>query len=191
MRGGWSTRVLALALCAAWGFAAPASAQITTGAVTGTVTDAQGGVIPGATVVLISETQGTKLAPVVTNARRAVHVIPNVTADTYTVEVTMSGFRTLTARGVKVSGGDRVAGRNARPAGRRRDRERHGHGRIAGPPGRDRRAIVGALSAVQLENLPIATHNFLDFITTQIGIDRHARRTRTASASAAAARTTS
>ena len=37
--------------------ATPALAQITTGTVSGTVKDAQGGVIPGATVVLISETQ--------------------------------------------------------------------------------------------------------------------------------------
>ena len=34
---------------------------------------------------------------------------PNVTADTYTVEVTMEGFKTLTRQHVRVSGGDRVA----------------------------------------------------------------------------------
>ena len=39
----------------------PALAQITTGTVTGTVKDTQGGVIPGATVVLISETRGTQV----------------------------------------------------------------------------------------------------------------------------------
>jgi hypothetical protein len=39
--------------------ALPASAQVTTGMVTGTVKDAQGGVVPGATVVLVSETRGT------------------------------------------------------------------------------------------------------------------------------------
>ena len=37
------------------------------------------------------------------------YVFPNVTADTYTVEVTMEGFKTLTRKGVRVSGGDRVA----------------------------------------------------------------------------------
>ena len=36
-------------------------------------------------------------------------MFPNVTADTYTVEVTMEGFKTLTRKGVRVSGGDRVA----------------------------------------------------------------------------------
>ena len=52
-----------LLLCAAM----PVSAQITTGNVTGTVKDAQGGVVPGATVILVSEARGTKLAPVTTN----------------------------------------------------------------------------------------------------------------------------
>src|SRR5205823_1932406 len=46
--------------------AVPASAQITTGNITGTVKDAQGGVIPGATVTLIDEAKGTKLAPATT-----------------------------------------------------------------------------------------------------------------------------
>ncbi len=88
--------------------AIPASAQITTGNVAGTVKDPQGGVIPGATVVLISEARGTKLAAVVTN-ESGDYVFPNVTADTYTVEVTMDGFKTTRRQGIKVSGADRVA----------------------------------------------------------------------------------
>src|SRR5262245_16516563 len=104
MKGAWTPRGLALALCLVGGLASTASAQITTGAVTGTVTDPQGGVIPGATVLIISETQGTKSAPVVTNGEGR-FVIPNVTVDTYTVQVSMNGFRTLSRQGVKVSGG--------------------------------------------------------------------------------------
>jgi hypothetical protein len=96
----------ALVWCAL--LAAPALAQITTGNVAGTVKDAQGGVVPGATVVLVSETKGTKSAPAVTSATGD-YVFPNVTPDTYTVEVTMEGFKTLTRKGVRVSGGDRVA----------------------------------------------------------------------------------
>ena len=65
---------------------------------TGRVVDATGGVIPGATVVLISETRGTKSAPVVTN-ETGDYVFPNVTADTYTVEVTLAGFKTMQAHG--------------------------------------------------------------------------------------------
>jgi hypothetical protein len=88
-------------------FAGGAAAQITTGTVTGTVKDAQGGVIPGATVTLVSESKGTKSAPVVTNATGD-YTFPNVTPDTYTVEITMEGFKTLRRTGVQVSGGDRV-----------------------------------------------------------------------------------
>ena len=43
------------------------AAQGVTGALIGTVKDAQGGVVPGATVTLIDEARGTKLAPATTN----------------------------------------------------------------------------------------------------------------------------
>ncbi|HJZ72133.1 MAG TPA: carboxypeptidase-like regulatory domain-containing protein [Vicinamibacterales bacterium] len=85
----------------------PVAAQITTGTVTGTVKDSQGGVIPGATVVLISETRGTRSAPAITN-ETGTYVFPNVTADTYTVEVSLESFKAVKREGVAVSGGDRV-----------------------------------------------------------------------------------
>ena len=56
--------------------------------------DAQGGVIPGATVVLISETRGTESAPAITN-ETGTYVFPNVTPDTYTVEITLQAFKTV------------------------------------------------------------------------------------------------
>ena len=93
-----------IALCVS---AVPAAAQITTGTVVGNVKDSTGGVVPGATVVLISEGRGTKSVPAITSATGD-YVIPNVTADTYIVEVTMDGFRTVRRADVKVSGGDRV-----------------------------------------------------------------------------------
>jgi len=88
--------------------ALPVSAQVTTGTVSGTVKDAQGGVVPGATIVLTSEARGTQMAPVVSN-ETGDFVVPNATADTYTVEVSMVSFKTLLRKGVQVSGGDRVA----------------------------------------------------------------------------------
>jgi hypothetical protein len=100
-------RLFAAAVAALCLGTVPAAAQITTGTVTGNVKDAQGGVVPGATVVLISEARGTKLAPVVTN-EAGDFVIPNVTPDTYSVEVTMDSFRTVRRTGIAVSGGDRV-----------------------------------------------------------------------------------
>src|SRR6185295_19321732 len=102
-----SLRILAavLALCA---MARPASAQANTATVFGSVKDAQGGVIPGATVTLISERQGTQTAPAVTSATGD-FVFPNIPPDTYTVQVEMASFKTLKRSGVPVSAGARVA----------------------------------------------------------------------------------
>src|SRR4030095_4027411 len=55
------------AVFALWAMAAPASAQVTTGTLSGTVKDPQGGIIPGAAVTLTSDTRGTKLSDVFTN----------------------------------------------------------------------------------------------------------------------------
>src|ERR1700730_7879575 len=99
-----STVVAASILVAA---AVPAWAQITTGTVSGTVKDPTGGIIPGATVVLVSETRGTKSTPAITN-ESGDYVFPNVTPDTYTVEVTLDAFKTVRRTGIAVSGGDHV-----------------------------------------------------------------------------------
>ena len=100
-------RMCTLALVALLGAAISAPAQVTTGLVTGTIKDEQGGVIPGATVVLISEARGTRSAPATTDDNGD-FVFPNVSVDTYTIEVTMPSFKTLRRPGVAVSAGSRV-----------------------------------------------------------------------------------
>ena len=95
-------------LCAAvLAVAIDAAAQVTTASVTGVVGDEQGGVIPGASVVLESETRGLR-SSAVTTSTDGTYLFVNVDGDTYTVEVTMPGFRTLRRSGVAVSPGDRV-----------------------------------------------------------------------------------
>jgi hypothetical protein len=79
----------------------------TTATVTGTVKDDQGGVIPGATVTLISEGRGTTLET--QSIANGDFVFSNIIADTYTVRVAMDGFKTSERKGVAVSPGDRVA----------------------------------------------------------------------------------
>ena len=100
--------ILAFGVLALAATALDVSAQITTGNITGTVKDGQGAVVPGATVILIDEARGTRLAPATTD-ETGTYVFPNVTAATYTVEVTMSGFKTAQRKAVPVSGGDRVS----------------------------------------------------------------------------------
>ncbi len=58
-------------------------------------------------MVLISEAHGTRSAPETTN-ERGDYVFPNVTADTYTIEVTAASFKVIKRTGILVAGGDRV-----------------------------------------------------------------------------------
>jgi hypothetical protein len=91
----------------AWLVAATAHAQLTTGTVSGTIKDSQGGLVPGAAVVLTSQSRGTQLPEAFTNTSGD-FVVPNVPPDTYTIQVTMQGFKTLKRGGISVSAGDRV-----------------------------------------------------------------------------------
>src|SRR5437773_2227224 len=108
MKRSPNARMLVLAVVALLATSSLAWAQITTGSVAGTVKDAQGGVIPGATVTLTNEEQGTKSSPVVTSGAGD-FVFPNIPAGTYTVEVSMPSFKTLKRTGVPVGAGNRVA----------------------------------------------------------------------------------
>src|SRR5262245_37416658 len=84
----------------------PMYAQVT-GSVTGFAQDAKGGRIPGAIVSLTSESRGTKLPDVVTNTNGE-YTFVNVPADTYTLQISLDGFKPLKRAGVAVSPGDRV-----------------------------------------------------------------------------------
>src|SRR5688572_5637688 len=105
LRRTWNSAAILLIACML--ATSAAFAQITTGTISGNVRDEQGGVIPAATVVLISEARGTRSAPAVTTATGD-YVFPNLTADTYTVEVSLDGFKTVRRSGIRVSGADRV-----------------------------------------------------------------------------------
>jgi hypothetical protein len=100
------SRLVAVALILGMGVT-PAVGQVTTGVVSGTVRDVQGGVVPGATVTLISASRATHVADTRTNGEGD-FVFPNVPGDTYVVEVVLEGFRTMRREGVRVSPGDRV-----------------------------------------------------------------------------------
>jgi hypothetical protein len=105
--GAW--RLWLLIVLGTVGLAWPAhvDAQSTTGTVTGTVKDAQGGVLPGASLVLISESRGTRSTVVTTNSSGD-YIFPNVSPDVYAVEVTMVSFKTHRRGGIAVSPGDRL-----------------------------------------------------------------------------------
>ncbi len=87
--------------------AGPVLAQITTATMSGVVKDSSNAVIPGATVTLASATRGTSQEA--TTSAEGDFMFPTVQADTYTVRVTLSGFKTLERPGVVVHAGDKIA----------------------------------------------------------------------------------
>ena len=85
--------------------AAPVAAQTTSASVAGQVKDAQGGVLPAATVTLTSKTQANTLTA--TTDAEGRFVFPIVRPDGYVLRVSMQGFKTLERTTVQVSANDR------------------------------------------------------------------------------------
>jgi hypothetical protein len=149
-------------------WASPALAQVNTGTVLGTVKDSQGGVIPGATVTLISEARGTRSAPVVTN-ESGDFVFANVSADTYTVEVALESFKTSRRSGIAVSPGSRIAvGTLALEVGGATETVvvRGETPQVQSTSGERSFSVTTA----EVTNLPIATRNFADLINLTPGV---------------------
>jgi hypothetical protein len=93
---------LASAILLSWPLGA--RAQRITGELSGTVVDAQGGVVPGADVALANEaSRATRRT--VTNAS-GFFAFAAIPAGTYTLTVTMPGFKTHEVTGIVLQGGD-------------------------------------------------------------------------------------
>ncbi|MPZ17639.1 MAG: hypothetical protein GEV06_06985 [Luteitalea sp.] len=83
------------------------TAQTTSASVSGTVQDSQGGVLPGATVMLTSLTQGQTFTAVTDAEGR--FVLPVVRPDTYTLQASLEGFKTLERANVVVNANDKFS----------------------------------------------------------------------------------
>ena len=105
-RNWWNVGVVAAALALVALFAvAPAGAQEQVGAITGTVTDASGAVLPGATVEAVSA-GGTRLSG--TTNESGAYRFPRVPPGTYVVVAKLDGFNPAEVQGVAVRLGDTV-----------------------------------------------------------------------------------
>ncbi|MGH9159828.1 MAG: carboxypeptidase-like regulatory domain-containing protein [Vicinamibacteraceae bacterium] len=80
---------------------APASAQVDTATILGTVTDSSGAVLPGATVTITHEGQGFTLSTV--TREDGTYVFTPIRTGTYTVQVELPSFRTVQRRGISVA----------------------------------------------------------------------------------------
>ncbi len=77
-----------------------AHAQIDAGSIVGTVTDGQGGVLPGATVVAVQEGSGFKMTE--TTNSKGQYTFPNLKIGKYVITAEMSGFKKAVRSGVQL-----------------------------------------------------------------------------------------
>src|ERR1035437_1011523 len=101
--------ILLGALLAATGFlvvgtAPPAMAQASTGTLTGQVSDAQGAVIPGATIKLVDPTTNSVREITTNDVGR--YTIPNIPPGDYVITVTKEGFTAARFSGQHVEVGE-------------------------------------------------------------------------------------
>ncbi|PYS86246.1 MAG: hypothetical protein DMF62_16490, partial [Acidobacteria bacterium] len=82
-------------------------AQETTGSIVGTVKDANGGAVPGATVAASIPSQGDRVIRTVTTNEEGVFSIPNVPVAVYSVTVEAKNFKKVIYTDVKVDVGQR------------------------------------------------------------------------------------
>jgi hypothetical protein len=101
MRSRQSLAILLLLLLVA--VAAPASAQLTTGTIRGTVNDDTGGVLPGVDVTLTNVETGI-MRSLVTNEQGR-YEAPNLQIGTYEVAANLSGFRRAVRAGIQLAVG--------------------------------------------------------------------------------------
>jgi hypothetical protein len=98
--------VAALLCCAMALFALPAGAQTLYGSITGTVTDAQGAAVPGATVTATNTgTQHMVSSPTDSDGNFTLH---NLLPGTYELTASLTGFRELKQTGLRVTANTRV-----------------------------------------------------------------------------------
>src|SRR5689334_24538367 len=93
----WVCAAIAAALLV---WAGAAAAQTFRGTILGTVTDASGAAVPGATVTI--KNTGTGLTRVVTTSDDGTYSVPELPIGTYTVSVGKDGFKSAVVNGVAV-----------------------------------------------------------------------------------------
>jgi hypothetical protein len=107
MRGRRTVGSLAVVCLVFLVYAPFTHAQSTSASVSGAIADAQGGMLPGVTVTLTSRSQGNAMTATTDDQGRFVFQI--VRPDTYTLQATLQGFKTLERSNVVVNAADKMS----------------------------------------------------------------------------------
>jgi hypothetical protein len=138
-----------------------------TGSIRGTVTDKDGGVVPGASVEL--KNNATSVAKTeVTNSSGA-YVFPALDLGTYTVSVTLSGFKTFVHTDVRIAAGTTAELRATLEVGALSETI---NVKAASELVQTTSTTVSSTVPMEvISNLPVVTRNALNFVTFLPGVE--------------------
>ena len=164
---GWSA-IAVLVVFMFCGGPAQGQAQVPTGTIVGTVTDASGAVIPGATATATNT--GTNIASTVQADTTGNYTIPLLQVGTYSVAVQAHGFSTFVTTNISLSAGATVRVDAKMQVGQTTQTvEVSG---ASAPLLQTDSATVGAtLVPAQVENLPLNGRNFINLVRTTPGVN--------------------
>src|SRR5690348_5126174 len=101
-------RSFVMGLCSLILFVLGAVAQETTGTILGTVTDASGAIVRGATVT-VTNTDRNTVERTVSTTDSGAYVAPVLPIGHYSISIAASGFKTFTKSGLQLNVSDRLA----------------------------------------------------------------------------------
>ncbi len=160
-----SKRLCFFAVLATLCCASVVSAQIRSSTITGTVTDPQKAIVPGATVVVTNE--GTNVSEELVTNEAGLFTAPLLPAGSYSVTVTLAGFAPFKRTGIVVSATETV--RLAVELSVKALGETVEVSAEAPLLQTDRTSVSGAVSAELIEALPNITQNPLAYAFLQAG----------------------
>ena len=103
MLNSWMAVALAATI---WLLPTPAAAQALYGSLTGTIADATGAAVPGATVTIRNEDTGLELSAVTDGT--GTYTIRNIAGGSYTLKASLQGFKEFVQTGIPVTAGGTV-----------------------------------------------------------------------------------
>jgi hypothetical protein len=159
---------LVLALFVAGFVSSPALAQgTTTSSISGVVVDADGGAVPGATVTVRDVATGATYSTVTTGTGS--FTVPAVNIGTYTVTVSLQGFKTVVLNNVAVTaGGPATVRATLEVGGVSETVVVEGAGAVLQTQAT---AISQTISVDEISNLPLISRSTLDFVTLLPGVN--------------------
>jgi hypothetical protein len=156
------TSLLALVVLA---FTAPLLAQAPTGAIGGTVLDQVGAVLPNATVTVTNTATGAKR--VVQTSSDGTFSVPSLSAGTYDVLITASGFQPVVSP-VTVMTGSTITVRFSLEVSTREETVTVAG--AASPVDLVSNHVQGVIDRAQIENLPLNGRSFINLAQLQPGV---------------------